>query len=134
MSKFEFSDDVYCFALSGKTRKIMYGLKNIDHSYGLATNNFEQYLEILLHSQPKFVLGLGSYSGVDNDKIRIERVCTNKFGNTMGNSWCNKVSYQIMKLIESGELKSEYTFLQIPRAFENRMAIKQIENLIDKIS
>ena len=97
---------------------------------------------MLLHDQPAFVLGLGTYSGVDQEKIHIETVCTNKFRNdyvvgtekqkiklnsflsissqmkltkAMCNSHCNLVSWRIMQLINRGELNSKYTFLHIPK-------------------
>ncbi len=96
----------------------------------------------LIELQPARILGLGRYSGKDQDQIRIERICTNKFRNKtidgnpltqlsinywikpnqqmklaqgIGNSWCNLVSFKIMSTINAGLLRSQYTFLHIPK-------------------
>ncbi|MCL5090946.1 MAG: hypothetical protein M1514_02980 [Patescibacteria group bacterium] len=44
---------------------------------------------MLLHDQLTHILGLGSYSGIDQDKIRIETTCSNQFRNDFveGNSY-----------------------------------------------
>lgn len=34
-----------------------------------------------MREQPGYILGLGVYSGKDQDKIRIETKCTNQFRN-----------------------------------------------------
>lgn len=133
---------IYGFALSGRTSRILYKLRQIDCCYIVSPNNIEQYLEMLIHDQPEYILGLGTYSGVDQDKIRIETICTNqfrneyldsdikqqvdinpylqsssvfKYTNAIGNSHCNLVSWKIMQLINSSKLKSKYTFLHIPK-------------------
>ncbi len=137
-----FSNQIYGFALSGGTGRILYRLKQIDCCYLVYPNNVEHYLEILLHDQPSYVLGLGTYSGVDQDQIRIETICTNQFRNdyvdgkdkqkvkinpflsdnfemklaeAMGNSHCNLVSWKIMQLINQCELNAQYTFLHLPK-------------------
>ncbi len=135
-----FENQTYCFSLP-PTKNIMYQLRNTDCSYIINQNNLDQYLKLLLQDQPKYILGLGSYSGIDQDKIRIETVCTNQFrnnydggvpkqitlnyflqpnenlklGKAMGNSYCNQVSWKIMELINRGELCSKYTLLHIPK-------------------
>lgn len=76
-----FSNQIYGFALSGGTGRILYRLKQIDCCYLVYPNNVEHYLEMLLHDQPSYVLGLGAYSGVDQEQIRIETICTNQFRN-----------------------------------------------------
>ena len=104
--------------------------------------SIDKLVEKLIKLQPDKILGLGRYSGRDQDKIRIEATCSNKFRNStfdnsplthlsinhwiqpndefklakgIGNSWCNLVSYKIMSAINSGKLKSQYTFLHIPK-------------------
>lgn len=142
MSKNFFSNKIYGFALSGSTGRILYRLKQIDCCYLVYPNNVEHYLEMLLHNQPPYILGLGTYSGVDQGQIRIETVCTNQFRNdyvdgnekqeiminsflsensqmkfakAMGNSHCNLVNWRIMQLINQGKLNAQYTFLHIPK-------------------
>lgn len=83
------------------------------------------------------VLGLGVYSGRDQDRLRTETACTSQFRNQketlrtlaipyflrpddsaklaagMGNSWCNLVSYRLLTLYPD----LLYTFLHIPKTF-----------------
>ncbi len=101
----------------------------------------DKLLEELIKLQPDKILGLGKYSGKDQAQVRIEIICTNKFRNKIlgdqliqlpipyflepnknmklasgiGNSWCNLVSYKIVLAINSGKIKSKYTFLHIPK-------------------
>ena len=137
-----FSNQIYGFALSGGTSRILYQLKQIDCCYLVYPNNIEHYLEMLLHDQPSYILALGTYSGVNQDQIRIETICTNQFRNdyvdsnkkqiakinhflsansqtklakALGNSHCNLVSWKIMQLISQGKLNAQYTFLHIPK-------------------
>ena len=89
-----------------------------------------------------YVLGIGDYSGKDQDYIRIETRCSSQFRNNktnltyikipyyfkaddgvklasgIGNSWCNLVSYLI--LCKSPYLK--YTFLHVPRLCDYNIA------------
>lgn len=115
-----FSNQIYGFALSGGTGRILYRLKQIDCCYLVYPNNVEHYLEMLLHDQPQYVLGLGTYSG-DNEKQRVEinlflyETSQMKLAEVMGNSHCNLVSWKIMQLINQGKLNAQYTFLHIPK-------------------
>lgn len=149
-----FSSQIYGFALSGGTGHILYRLKQIDCCYLVFPNNVEHYLKMLLHDQPEYVLGLGTYSGVDQDQIRIETICTNQFRNdyvdgnekqkvkinsflsensqmkmaeAMGNSHCNLVSWKIMQLMNQGKLDAQYTFLHIPRDMKPWIATETID-------
>ena len=135
---------IYGFAL-GSTGRLLYRLKNIDCCYLVFSNNMDKYLAMLIHDQPRYILGLGSYSGVDQDKIRIETICSNQFRNGLvegnkyveveikpflkitatmkytkatGNSYCNQISWEIMRLINQSELHSQYTFLHIPKTMK----------------
>ena len=154
-----FSNQIYGFALSGGTSRMLYRLKQIDCCYLVYPNNVEHYLKMLLHDQPPYILGLGTYSGVDQGQIRIETMCTNKFRNdyvdgtekqnvklnsflsinsqmklaeAMGNSHCNLVSWRIMQLISRGELNSKYTFLHIPKSMKSWIAITIIDGELGK--
>lgn len=73
-----FSNQIYGFAL-GSTSRILYQLRNTDCSYLVFPNNLDRYLEMLLRDQPSYILGLGSYSGVDQEKIHLETICSNQF-------------------------------------------------------
>ena len=115
------------------------------------------YLDMLIHDQPDCVLGLGTYSGVDQDKIRIETICTNQFRNNVingdthkkteinhfllptenmkyasaiGNSYCNLVSWKIMQLINQEKLESQYTFLHVPRKIRPWITSPEIDQAL----
>lgn len=148
--------ETYGFALGG-TAGILWQLKQIDCCYSVFSNNIDHYLFMILHDQPPYILGLGSYSGIDQDKIRIETKCSNQFrndfenGNTyqevqinlfltpssvaklaygIGNSYCNKVSWEIMKLINEKKLRSQYTFLHIPKTIKHWIVRKDIDRML----
>ncbi len=150
---------VYGFAL-GSTSRLLYQLKNIDCCYLVFPNNLNKYLDILIYHQPPYILGLGSYSGVDQDKIRIETICSNKFRNNLvesnqyietniqpflkptevmkytnaiGNSYCNQASWKIMQLINKGTLHSQYTFIHIPKTMKHGTAAPEIDQALLQI-
>lgn len=135
--------------------RLLYQLQNVDSRHIIWPNNTNHFFNELISIQPKYILGLGQYSGRDQDKIRIELNCTNKKGNTLidgnilkeqsinsfftpsqyskyayalGNSQCNQISWKIMQLIDSKRLKSRYTFLHIPKKIDFKIAINQIES------
>ncbi len=152
---------LYAFALTTSLGKLLYKLKSPDHCYIVYSNNIDHYLDLLIHDQPSHILGLGSYSGIDQDKIRIERITTNqsrngkveenapnklkinsflplsipsenfKYAEAIGNSWCNLISWKIMRLIEKGVLHSQYTFLHVPKNFDQGLATLRIENVLN---
>jgi len=149
---------LYTFALTSELGRLLYQLKTPDCCYIVYSNNIDHYLKMLLHDQPSHILGLGSYSGVDQDKIRIETITTNRFRNdliednapeevninnyletsnenfkmasALGNSYCNLISWKIMRLIEKGKLKSRYSFLHIPRGLYHTDLISLIDRLL----
>lgn len=152
------------FALTNGFRRLLYSLKSPDHCYIVYGNNIDYYLDLLIHDQPSHVLGLGSYSGVDQDKIRVEMITTNQFRNNkieengldkieinnfltlptptqdfkyaeaIGNSWCNLISWKIMRHIKDGALCSQYTFLHIPKSLDQKTAEKAIDMIVGAIS
>ncbi len=112
---------------------------------------------MLMNDKPKYILGLGVYTGRDQDKIRIETKCTNQFRNNVieektieeidinyfltpsisskyataiGNSYCNLVSWKIMRLIETKQLQSQYTFLHVPKSMKAMTAVKEIDQML----
>ena len=151
--------NLYSFSLSKQTSKILEKLKGIDIKYEVWSNNMDLYLETLVKEQPKHILGLGTYFGIGKDNIRIETITKNQFRNipiendfpitkqikiipfvkqipntkltsAFGNSWCNLISYKIMRLIEDKKLNSKYTFLHVPKVFNRTKAIEIINQLI----
>ncbi len=140
-----YPDMLYAFALTNSLGKLLYKLKAPDHCYLVWSNNIDHYLDILLHDQPEFILGMGVYSGVDQETIGIETGTTNnlpinyflkpdgsnvKLASRSGNSLCNLISWKIMKLINKNLLNSKYTFLHIPKQFPSYKAISLIEQML----
>jgi len=151
---------LYAFALTSGLGRLLYKMKSPDHCYIVYSNNIDHYLDLLVHDQPTHILGLGSYSGIDQNKIRIERITTNRFRNdkieenapekleinnflqlptpndhfkytdAIGNSWCNFISWKIMKLIENATLRSQYTFLHIPKDFDQKLTVDVIDQAL----
>lgn len=148
---------MYGFAfIKNLSSKVLYKLRNVDCCYLLAgKSSIDKYMEFLLHDQPENILGMGVYTGRDQDKIRIETKCSNKFRNKLikenslieydidsfitpsekvktasgiGNSYCNYVSFRIMELIKNGKLNCNYTFLHIPK----KRKFYEVATLIDK--
>lgn len=140
---------------------MLYQLRNLDCCYSVFPNNIDYYLNLLLHDQPNYILGMGTYSGVDQDKIRIETLCTNKFRNDIlygneyvekkidpylevsesmkfasgiGNSYCNLVSWKITELIDKGKLKAKYTFLHIPKNIKPWILVPEIDKALTGFS
>ena len=116
----------------------------------LLTNldSFTDLLNTIQIKNPNYILGLGQYSGKDQKYIKLEICCSNRFrnspdiperininsfinptnqihlANSIGNSFCNKISYQIMK---NHPKHSRYTFLHIPKNFDQKKAKSIIE-------
>jgi hypothetical protein len=78
MEDFYIPNNLYGFALSGFTSRLLWRLKPLHMCYNVWPNNIDHYLDILLHGQPKYILGLGTYSGVDQESIRIETIAKNQ--------------------------------------------------------
>lgn len=158
MESLGLTNNLFGFSLSGQTSRILWKLKSVDMCYEVWSNNIDHYLKMLIHDQPKYILGMGTYTGVDKHNIRIETVTKNQFRNepienefsmskqiivtpfvkqsentklasALGNSWCNLISYKIMTLIENKELKSKYTFLHIPSTYDFNKAVEIIDEI-----
>ncbi len=138
----------FAFSRKNISCSTLYSLKNIDNRYLLwGEASMDKYCEKLLKDQPEYILGLGIFTNRSKDKqsIRIETICSNKFrskfiegdqfqensitpflnevpgaiySKTIGNSWCNLISWKITQIIKSGQLKSKYTFLHLPKSLQ----------------
>ncbi|MBI4895750.1 MAG: hypothetical protein HY831_04635 [Candidatus Aenigmarchaeota archaeon] len=134
------------------SESVLKGL-DIENKYFLYSNknSVKAFIKYLEKSRYDFILGLGQYSGVDNNKLRIELECTNKFRNNtiekkfrkirinnflltenfklskgIGNSYCNILSFLIMDMIEKNKMKTKYSFVHIPKYFDQKKAIELI--------
>lgn len=98
-------------------------------------------------SRYQYIIGLGDYSGRDTDQLRVETKCNNqfrnnkttleciniphfikqdeyvKYANGIGNSWCNLVSYMLLK--NNPEIR-KYTFVHIPKKFPINIAVNNL--------
>ncbi len=118
----------------------------------------DSYLTKVQEEKPLFILGLGQYGGRDKTPVRIETLCKNKFRNDkifshgpdeykikpfikeneifkkasgLGNSWCNQISYRIMRLKEEGNLRNtKYTFLHIREDVDAKEIAKRISPML----
>jgi len=92
------------------------------------------------------IIGIGQYSGRDQENIRIETHCTSQFRNNkanlrtlpipyqyapvppfklangIGTSWCNLVSYEILRASPG----ARYTFLHVPKEYGAEAAVTAI--------
>lgn len=138
-------------------------LKEINHPFKeLVHSNPDEITSFInkqLLKEPKYILGLGDYSGKDTDRLRIELSCSNKFRNKLlgerletfqiseflssqhvskyakgiGNSYCNLISYKFAQNILRSNLETKYGFIHIPKEFDMKEAAKEIEKLISKL-
>lgn len=94
------------------------------------------------------VLGLGMYGGPDKESLRVELVATSRFRNqgevdervvlpgflkespglketnAMGNSYCNLVSYLLVRRLESEAERIGFNFVHIPKRFSETEAAR----------
>lgn len=117
--------------------------------------DINQFVETISKFSPTYIVGLGEYFGRDQDNLRIETICTNKFKNQIadnsleqatissflmpsihskyatgiGNSYCNLVSYKLSKSLG----QSQYGFIHIPKGFDEGDAAREIETIIGHI-
>jgi len=119
-------------------------------------DSIESIVEQLKDRQSTIIVGLGSYSGRDIEKLRIERLCNRKWRNSElsqypvidittvlhetnlskftfahGNSWCNFLS---LLLINSPELREKYNFIHIPQSFQVERAAAEIDRQLVSFS
>ncbi|MBP7057263.1 hypothetical protein KBB08_02120 [Candidatus Gracilibacteria bacterium] len=151
---------LYTFSFLNSTAKIQAGLIKPAQKTVLTEANLDSYLRVVVRDQPQHIIGLGIYTGKDQEAIRIETTAKNQFRNmtiestaaieeiieqssfltpitgtkittSMGNSWCNLISWKIMRIIKDGSLKSQFTFLHIPKTFPQSQAIMLINQMIE---
>lgn len=150
----------FAFGKENISSRVLWRLKNIDCCHQVfGESSIGKYMEFLLRNKPEYILGLGVYSGKDQNKIRIETLCTNKFRNELregstlkksainpflepsenskyasgiGNSYCNLTAWKITKLIKEEKLSSQFTFLHIPEKMKTWFVIKEIDKILGK--
>jgi len=106
----------------------------------------ENFISRTDFSHYKHIIGIGMYSGRDKDRVRIETECSSQFRNKkenlirlsipyfidendifklakgIGNSWCNLVSFRLIKT----QKVANYTFLHVPRT----MSVTKVANAV----
>lgn len=107
----------------------------------------DTYCEKLRISNPKYILGLGIYSGRDKRYIWNEQFCNYngnsikitpfipeteiiKNNNHIGKGYCNLISVKIMTMIERGDITSKFSFLHIPKNFNLESASTEIDTIL----
>ncbi|MCK9368855.1 hypothetical protein M0R04_02650 [Candidatus Dojkabacteria bacterium] len=151
---------IYAFAFTKRniSCQTLYNIKNLGSRCLLwGKVSIEKYIKKLLADQPEYILGLGQYTGRDNDCIWMETECSSRFGNNKNDiehlriepflketepikksnhikySYCNLVSYNICKLIKEKKLKSKYTFLHIPKGMNVELASNEINEALKQV-
>lgn len=135
-SVFSSGQQIYGFALRSASRTL-YRVKNIDCSYIIFNNNIDHYLSMLLHDQPAYILGMGLYSGVAQDKILIEKMYPPFLKQTRLGENESKIkhadnaliSLRILEAIKNGQLNAKYSFLHIPNTLKSWVASKKIDEM-----
>lgn len=118
----------------------------------------ESYVSKLELDRYNLILGMGLYTGRDQEKIRIELSTNSRFRNDIselevllipynfqsqglfkladgiGNSYCNRLSYFMTSRIETLDKKIPYTFLHIPRKVDPEQAAMEIERQLSTSS
>lgn len=150
------------FQLHNVSSRTLYQIEGFEHRTLLwGVKSIDKYLEKLLKDQPQYILGLGIYTGKGKDYLHLETETVNqfkkskiddviqdklninpflkeseklKFTNTIGTSFCNYVSWKIVSEIQKGKLKSEYSFVHIPKSFEASMSGTVIQDQLDNLS
>lgn len=134
------------------SEQVLKGLKiNDKYSIPSSVQGIDKFISELIIKKPKYILGLGMYNRIDKDKLRIETHYSaekgklpinyfltpnknSKLAKGIGNSYCNYISAQIMKLINQNKLKAHYTFIHIPKTFQVDKAAKEIEEMLSKLN
>jgi pyrrolidone-carboxylate peptidase len=153
--------DLYLFSLNIQIHRILSSLikqkTNIENFYLPSIGDITSFINSVKTDKPKKIIGLGIYTGKDQDMIRIETLAKNRFRNNLieskglnsylmrpfvlpsfhtklaqglGNSYCNLISYLIMQLIELDSLESKYTFLHIPKKLPNLLIISELSQIL----
>jgi pyrrolidone-carboxylate peptidase len=142
-------NNLIIFAFKGNISSSVLEKLNVENKFYIFSNNqkIEEFVTKIISLQPRYILGLGMYSRKDKDKLRIETqlnkeeerlpinyfltpLANTKLAQGMGNSYCNFISRQLMEAINSKKLKSEYTFIHIPKSFQTEKAANEIEEML----
>jgi len=125
---------IYGFSLNYIGTKALYKLKLLDCCYIVYSNNIDHYLNMLLHDQPEFILGLGGYSGGQQNDIKVEAFSKPlneaNYSPKFGNALCSLISWKITQLINQKTLRSKYAYLHIPSTTPLNKIVLTIEEIL----
>lgn len=118
------------------------------HVIDSKVSSIKDIVEDMYYRNASHIIGLGEYSGVDQDKLRYETSCNKRFRNTdladvstlkndefletgklskytngIGNSWCNLLS---IKMLNTPRKNYKYAFIHIPKNFDVQTAANEI--------
>ena len=105
----------------------------------------DRAINYIAEQKPARVLALGMYAGKDSAQCRLELSCSSRFrnqgtrkkwrlnswlnsmtlkpANGMGNSWCNKLSYEVTRKYS----QLPFSFVHIPKSYEVDKAVEEIQ-------
>lgn len=133
--------------------QILKQLDDLDFSY-IATNDSDY--KVILETKPDIIIWLWDYTGRDQQELRFESYCTNKFRNSlidwdniqkymlyipktrlaykvwrwMGNWYCNRACFLLSNLIHDSKHWSKIIFIHIPKTASKAPLITQLQYLI----
>ena len=141
------------FAFKGNISSTVLKSLNLENKFYISSNysEIEKFILKLIDMKPKYILGLGMYSRIDKNMLRIETQCSNenkkipinyfltplgktKLAQGIGNSYCNFVSVKIMQAINKQKLRTKYTFIHIPKSFPIDNAVTEIEAMLKNLN
>lgn len=141
----------------GGPRSLLYRLRSVDSCYIVYRNNLSHFLKFLQHDKPNYIIGLRTCASDPLDrskKIVIPTCFSNENGTVSRQSTAhtceplfleselvtysdkpligisNDVSYAIASFIESNNIPSRYTLLQIPKVARYKYTASVLDSLI----
>lgn len=110
-----------------------------------SNKGIDKAINYIADQKPARVLVLGMYAGKDSTRCRLELSCSSRFrnqgahekwrlnswlnsvalkpANGMGNSWCNKLSYEVTCKYP----QLPFSFVHIPKSYEVVKAVEEIQ-------
>ena len=150
--------NIIFFSFRGTFSEKVLNALPVSEKYFILSNlaEIDVFIQRIAFLEPDFVIGFGDYSGKDQDRLRIETICTNKFRKSLpdsnlielgisefliakthskyakriGNSFCNLISYRMMQKISHLKLETKYAFVHIPKTFQIDTAVDELKSIL----
>jgi pyrrolidone-carboxylate peptidase len=141
----------------------LYSIEQFDFRYLIFPNNIDRYLEKIQIERPNLIIGLGmtrtgksikvegicknnfGQKQIDKDQeINTEvQISASKmiqklpqgfiFAETIGNSYCNLMSWKIQQLIEQNNLQTKLVFIHIPKKSDKELLERGIQSIVGQL-